>query len=60
MLLVSDHHQKPDVTTNDVPPGKAIESLHARQTERREGGVTLEELRFGDGAGGRLEVEPAF
>ena len=44
----------------DIPPDKAIESLCARQTEGLEGGIALEEPRFGDGATDLLEVEPPF
>ena|SRR5579863_3264382 len=51
-------HQKP--SDENVPPSKTIESLCSRQTERREGGIAFEELRFGDRASGRLEVEPPF
>ena len=44
----------------DIPSGKTIESLCACKSKSFESRLSLKELRFGDGAGGCLEVEPAF
>jgi len=44
----------------DVRPGKTVESLSACQAKSLESRLALKELRLGDGATRRLEVEPAF